>query len=124
MIQADQQVCSVYNALQLKEFELPQMSLMYYQKLSNKLVFGRNSNNVLCSAYTSDELLNQFPYPIEKDGYTYDLTIRPLKYDFEIRLEGNQIDAEKIFYKKTNKSLADGLAHLLIHLYELEFFKS
>lgn len=124
MIKAENQVCSLYKAVQLKEFEVPQISLFYYQKLTNKLVFGRNSDNVLCSAYTTDELLSQFPYPVEKDGYTYFLTILPLKTDFEIRLEGNQIDAEKIFYKNNTNNLADGLAALLIYLYELEFFKS
>lgn len=123
MIQLDQMVCSVYLAVQLKEFGIPQLSQFYYKQLNNTVVYGRADRNILCSAYTSDELLNLFQYPIEKDGYTYHLSIEHYRDDYEILLRGNQIDAEEIFYKKRNKKLADALAELLVHLYELEFFE-
>ncbi len=111
--------CSIYNALQLKEFLFPQRSQFYYENLSSKIIYGRN-DNMLCSAYLADELLNFIPNPIEKDGYTYQLTI--IKSDiYHIELRGNQIDGDELVYRTQNKNLADALAKTLIFLIENDF---
>lgn len=112
-------VCSIYKALQLKEFFVPQNAIFYYENLSSNITFGKNENS-LTAAFQATELLALIPNPIEKDGYTYTLSvIRGSAYRIEIA--GNQIDADELVFRTEDKNLPDALAASLIFLIENEF---
>lgn len=112
-------LCSIYKSLQLKEFFVPQSATFYYENLTSKITYGRTEQS-LAAAFQATELLALIPNPIEKDGYTYSLSIvRGSAY--HVHILGNQIDGDDIMFETSDKNLPDALAKALIFLIENDF---
>lgn len=117
----DHQVVSIYNAIKLKEYHVPQLAEFFYENLSGKLTRGQ-SDKSLCAAYLTDELFRFIPGILEKDGFTYNIVIHRTER-FTLEVVGNQIDNQAMVYRIEHERLADAVAALLIYLIEYEFLE-